>query len=135
MRIFDLQDLAFEIGSVTPNEAAHRDFLHGQGYSGYVNGSLDITPEATHWNSYWRHHHLPEMTEEKNTMETMENPKLFNLRAPGQLVAVYLVYFLPMFFVGLCGWITTNWPVQDHQGKRCTCTCFCVHLSSCTLVQ
>ena len=65
-----------------------------------------IRPEGRHWGDYWRHHHV----------EKPRQPELFDLRSPGQLVAVYLVYFLPLFIVGVCGWATLHWPVTNASG-------------------
>ena len=106
-----MQDLAFEVGHVSEPEASNtfaaiNDFQGDKMENGNDTNISGITPEATHWNDYWRHHH----------MDKPARPELFDLRAPGQLVAVYLVYFVPLFVVGVCGWCTLHWPVRNSSG-------------------
>ena len=40
---------------------------------------------------------------------------LYRLRVPGQLVAVYLVYCVPLFVVGVAGWMFHYWPSKSQQ--------------------
>ena len=39
--------------------------------------------------------------------------RLYDLRAPGQLVAVYLVYCVPLLVVGAAGWMFQHWPASS----------------------
>ena len=103
-----LQDLALKIGRVGEAEIATA-LGPIRGFDGATNASAmppGVSEETTWWSDYWRHHHV----------DREAHPELYDLRAPGQLVAVYLVYFVPLFVVGLCGWITMHWPVSNAAG-------------------
>lgn len=116
----ELQDLALKLGHVDEEEI--QEALGPiRGFDGAIHNESALPPgvveEATWWNDYWRHHHV----------DRMAHPELYDLRAPGQLVAVYLVYFVPLFIVGVCGWVTMHWPVNNTAGvfwiPRCSITC------------
>jgi hypothetical protein len=54
---------------------------------------------------------------------------VYGLRAPSQLVVMYMVYFIPIFVVGTAGWITQNWHTSSPSGMlhgnrppACSCT-------------
>ena len=38
------------------------------------------------------------------------------MRAPGHVLIVFVVYYLPLFVVGLTGWLTRHWPVTNSTG-------------------
>lgn len=50
--------------------------------------------------------------------------KTYRLRAPGQLVAMYLVYFVPLFVVGVAGWMFQHWPSNSKQSVLPFCRSF-----------
>lgn len=42
--------------------------------------------------------------------------RLYRVNAPAQLIAVYLVYSVPLFVAGLAGWFFYHWPVTSRKG-------------------
>ena len=44
------------------------------------------------------------------------------LRAPGHVLVVFMVYYLPIFILGLTGWLTRHWPVTN---STCATLCPC----------
>lgn len=66
---------------------------------------------------FWHHHyandeHLPIDGDEK----------LYDLRAPSQLIVMYLVYFAPLLLIGIAGWTSQHWPANTQRGTSlCQC--------------
>ena len=66
--------------------------------------------------------HEPPAGKEADYYRQFESDKhethVYDLRAPSQLVVMYLVYFVPLLVVGIAGWITQNWHVSSYQGMN-----------------
>lgn len=101
-----MQDLAFKAGRQDEDRAGVEGFLFDMAGAPNSTGRVEAAAEPADWSGYWRHHHLDEQ----------EPEELYAMRAPGQLLAVYLIYCVPMFLVGMCGWAMMHWPGRGSTG-------------------
>ena len=46
------------------------------------------------------------------------------IRAPGHVLVIFVVYYLPLFILGLTGWLIRHWPVTN---TGCATPCPCGH--------
>ena len=81
-------------------------------------GSGSMPPyQRAHELEYWHHH-------ADNSDYAVEGEmRLYDLRAPSQLVVMYLVYFVPMLLVGIAGWVSQHWSCTTPRGAALCWLC------------
>ena len=94
-------------GAVTETELAASDIMD----HGHIGSDRILPHHRAHELEYWHHHHAA-----SSNYAVEGEMRVYDLRAPSQLVAMYLVYFVPLFVVGIAGWISQHWPATTPRG-------------------
>lgn len=77
---------------------------------GHIGSDIMLPHHRAHELGYWDHHYAG------SDYALQGDMKLYSLRAPSQLIVMYLVYFVPLFVIGVAGWISQHWPASTPRG-------------------
>jgi hypothetical protein len=122
-----MQDMELTVSPLNSSEyvdasaplAVSQSYVPGSDINDHDHLGSDVMPPHHRANEleYWNHHRLAELYAMEGEV------KLYDLRAPSQLVVMYLVYFVPLFLLGIAGWVSQQWPATTPRGAYLLTAC------------